>query len=170
MSESHMLLAGAAIIGGFVRGFAGFGGPMILIPVLNLFYPPVLSIWIMAVVDLASNVYLVPTAGKFAQPKIYVPLIVGSLLTMTLGIYALVLVDAVTMRRAICIAIILACCLLMSGWLFRGRLSSYAWGAVGAASGLVLGATLIAVVTSVFLNAASRDSQKTAQISLFGRA
>ena len=160
MNEASMLLGVAAIVGGFIRGFAGFGGPMTIIPILGLFYPPALSIWIMAVVDLAANIYLVPTAWRHATVRVYLPLILGSGLTLALGVYALVLVDPVTMRRVICVSIILACGLLMSGWLFRGRLGTTSWLAVGAASGLVLGATLIAVVTSLFLNAASRDAQE----------
>lgn len=160
MDESVIPLSLAAIVGGFIRGFSGFGGPMTIIPVLSLYYSPALAIWIMAVVDLAANIYLVPTATRQASAKIFGPLIAGSLLTLPLGIYALVLIDAVLMQRIICVAIILACCLLMSGWIFRGKLGTGAWLAVGAASGTVLGATLIAVVTSVFLNAASRDARE----------
>lgn len=157
MDEAAILFCLAAIFGGYIRGFSGFGGPMTIIPVLSLYYPPALAIWIMAVVDLAANVYLVPTAARHASLRTYGPLIVGSLLTLPLGIYALFVVDAVVMQRVICVAIILACCLLISGWVFRGRLGMGAWFAVGAVSGMVLGATLIAVVTSVFLNAAGQD-------------
>lgn len=160
MSDTTALLGLAAMVGGIIRGFSGFGGPMIIIPVLNLFYPPALSIWIMALVDLAANAYLIPTARKHATATIYLPLILGSLVTLALGVHALTIVDAVTMRRAICVGIILSCCLLMSGWLFRGRLRFGSWFAVGAASGLVVGASLIAVVTSVFLNAASRNTEE----------
>ena len=160
MDEAAVVLSAAAIVGGFIRGFSGFGGPMTIIPVLSLYYSPALAIWIMAVVDLAANIYLVPTAARYASRKTFGPLIVGSLLTLPLGIYALILIDAVLMQRIICVAIILACCLLMSGWIFRGQLGSGAWLTVGAASGIVVGATLIAVVTSVFLNAASRDARE----------
>ena len=48
MYETPTLLCLAAMVGGFIRGFSGFGGPMIIIPILNLFYPPSLSIWILA--------------------------------------------------------------------------------------------------------------------------
>lgn len=159
MSDIPALLIVATIVGGFIRGYSGFGGPMVILPVLNLFYPPALSIWIMALVDLAPNAYLIPTARQHARSRIYVPLTLGSLLTMALGVQALIYLDALTMRRVICIAIIAACGLLMTGWLFRGQLRAGSWFAVGAASGLVLGACMIAVVTSVFLNAASRDSE-----------
>lgn len=160
MSETPILLSLAAMVGGFIRGFSGFGGPMIIIPILNLFYPPSLSIWIMALVDLAPNTYLVPTAWQYARVRIYLPLIIGSLLTLPVGVYALVVMDALIMQRVICVGIILSCCLLMSGWLFRGQLKTGSWIAIGAASGLVIGATLIAAVTSVFLNAASRKTDQ----------
>ena len=114
----------------------------------------------MALVDLVANIYLVPTAKRYATASVYVPLVVGSLITMAIGIYALVVFDAVTMRRVICVAIIISCCILLSGWMFRRRLATGSWLAVGAASGLVLGATMIAVVTSVFLNAAGDDAER----------
>ena len=160
MTETPILLSLAAIVGGFIRGFSGFGGPMIIIPILNLFYPPALSIWIMALVDLAPNTYLIPTARRHATARIYLPLIAGTLLTLPIGVYALVVMDAQTMQRAICVGIILSCCILLSGWLFRGQLKTGSWAAIGAASGLVLGATLIAAVTSVFLNAASQKTDE----------
>ncbi|MGI9409837.1 MAG: TSUP family transporter [Hyphomicrobiaceae bacterium] len=160
MNEAHILLGLATLTGGFIRGYSGFGGPMTVLPVLNLIYPPAVSIWIMALVDLVANIYLVPTAKRYATANVYVPLVLGSLTSMMIGIYALVVFDAVTMRRVICVAIIVSCCVLMSGWMFRSRLTAGSWLAVGAASGLVLGATLIAVVTSVFINAASQDADR----------
>ena len=60
MSDIAGLLLLATTVGGFIRGYSGFGGPMVILPVLNLFYPPALSIWIMALVDLAPNAYLIP--------------------------------------------------------------------------------------------------------------
>lgn len=160
MSDIPALLLLAATVGGFIRGYAGFGGPMVILPVLNAFYPPALSIWIMALVDLVPNAYLIPTARQHATPRIWLPLTLGSLLTLAVGVQALIYLDVLTMRRVICIAIILACGLLMTGWLFRGQLRTGSWLAVGAASGLVLGACMVAVVTSVFLNAASRDTEQ----------
>ena len=131
-----------------------------MIPVLNLFYPPSLTIWMMAVIDLPANVYLIPSARKHANAHIWVPLSLGTFATMSLGVYLLVLVDETIMRSVICVGIILACCVLLSGWLYRGQMGIVSWVTVGAVSGLVLGATLIAVVTTVFVNAASRDAQE----------
>ena len=133
---------------------------MTVIPVLNIFYPPSLSLWIMALVDLPANIYLIPSAKRYANARIWLPLTLGTLLTMAFGVYILVLVDATVMQRIICAAIIVACLILLSGWLYRGRLGTASWTFVGAVSGLVLGATLIAVVTTTFLNAASRDTRQ----------
>ena len=83
----------------------------------------------------------------------------GSLLTVALGSYALVVIDELLMRRIICFGIIVACIVLLSGWTYRGRIGTAGWLGVGGLSGLVMGAMLIAVVSSVFLNAASRDAR-----------
>ncbi|MGI9478775.1 MAG: sulfite exporter TauE/SafE family protein [Hyphomicrobiaceae bacterium] len=159
MDGATALMVLSAFLGGLIRGFSGFGGPMIMIPVLNLFYPPSLTIWMMAMIDLPSNVYLIPSARKHANARIWVPLSLGTFATMSLGVYLLVVVDETVMRSVICVGIILACCVLLSGWLYRGQMGKRSWAMVGAASGLVLGATYIAVVTTVFVNAASRDAQ-----------
>ncbi len=159
MTEMHAILAVGALLGGFVRGFAGFGGPMVLIPMLSVFYPPLLALWMMVLIDALPNAYLVPNAWRYANAKIFLPLIVGSLITVALGSYALVVFDELLMRRVICIGIIIACAILLSGWTYRGRVGTAGWIGVGGLSGLVMGAMLIAVVSSVFLNAASRDAR-----------
>jgi uncharacterized membrane protein YfcA len=157
--ESFGLLLTGVAVGGFIRGFVGFGGPMTVIPLLAIYYPPAVAIWIMALIDFPPNAFLIPSTWRYAKPQIYLPLIIGTVLTLAIGVYGLVMIDAVLMRRIISVAIILACLLLLSGWMYRGRVNTGGWLAVGALSGLVAGATLIAVVTSVFLNAASRDLQ-----------
>lgn len=159
MTELHGLLLLGVFVGGTVRGFAGFGGPMVVIPLLSIFVPPATAVWIVALIDLPPNIFMIPTAWRHATARIFVPLAIGSVLTLGIGAYALVMIDAVIMQRVISAAIIVACAVLLSGWMYRGYIATSAWLGVGALSGLVAGATLIAVVTSVFLNAASRDAQ-----------
>lgn len=159
MTELHGLLLLGVFLGGTVRGFAGFGGPMVVIPLLSISFPPATAVWIVALIDLPPNIFMIPTAWRHSTAKIFVPLIIGSLLTVGIGAYALVMIDALIMQRVISVAIIVACAVLLSGWMYRGRIGKSAWLGVGALSGLVGGATLIAVVTSVFLNAASSDAK-----------
>ncbi len=41
MSPSEVLLAvGATVLGGLVRGFAGFGAAMVIVPLLSLIWAP----------------------------------------------------------------------------------------------------------------------------------
>jgi uncharacterized membrane protein YfcA len=57
------VLGPTAAVAGLVRGFAGFGGPLLMLPVLNAFLPPATSLWVMWV-DLLVSVRLLPDARR----------------------------------------------------------------------------------------------------------
>ena len=48
------VLIPAALLAGVVRGFAGFGGPLTLLPALNVFMPTSAAILVMSWIDLLA--------------------------------------------------------------------------------------------------------------------
>lgn len=154
----YWILVPAAVVGGFLRGFAGFGGPLFMLPILNVFLPPAISAGVMMWIDLFANVQLLPGARRDSSRAVVIPLTLGTLLAMPAGAYVLLTVDPVLMKRAICAAILAAAVVLLSGWRYRRAINARIYGAVGALSGFVMGATSIAAVTPLFLSAGNHSA------------
>ena len=94
-----LVLVPVAAIAGFVRGFAGFGGPLLMLPILSFFFPPAASVVLMMLIDISVNLKLVPEVRHDASRAVILPLFVGTLLAMPVGVWALVYIDPVTMKR-----------------------------------------------------------------------
>lgn len=146
------VLIPAALLAGVVRGFAGFGGPLMLLPALAAFMPTATAILLMNWIDLLVNVQLLPRATREAKAGVVVPLTAGAVLTMPLGVLLLLGVDAVIMKRALSATILVAALVLLSGWRYPGTIGRTGWVGVGALTGVVMGATSLAITSALFLH------------------
>jgi uncharacterized membrane protein YfcA len=161
MSDSTLfygVLVPATVIGGFLRGFAGFGGPLFMLPILSFFLPPPVAVGVMMWIDIFSNVHLIPGARADASRAVVIPLLIGTAIAMPLGAHVLLSVEPVLMKRIICGSILLMALVLLTGWRFRSALGAPGYVGIGALSGLVMGSTAIAAVTPLFLGAGHRTA------------
>lgn len=152
------VLVPISVIGGFLRGFAGFGGPLFMLPILNGYFSPAVSIAVMMWVDIFSNVHLLPEARRHSSREVVMPMTIGTLIGMPIGTYLLLQADPVLMKRVISATILVAALILLTGWRYPRPLGPRTLGGVGGFSGLVMGATAIAAVTPVFLAASSHSA------------
>ena len=155
------VLIPAALLAGVVRGFAGFGGPLTLLPALNVFMPTSAAILVMSWIDLLVNVHILPRAAREAKAGVVVPLTAGALLTMPLGVLLLLVVDAVIMKRALSATILVAALVLLSGWRYPGTIGRAGWVGVGALTGVVMGATSLAITSALFLHAGGQSAAES---------
>lgn len=96
------LLAVAAIfLGGFLRGFVGFGGALVIVPVLALIFTPKLAVVIHAITELPGIIQLLPTAVRHCVRRTVLPMIIALVIGTPLGVYALTAVDTDIMRIVI---------------------------------------------------------------------
>ena len=142
-----------AIAAGFVRGFAGFGGPLILVPSLQFFIAPKLSIAIALGLDLLANLHLLPEANEFASKRVLWPLVIGSALGLPLGLTFLQLADAETARKTNSLVIISCSLAVLIGWRFGQAFSRESLLAVGALGGISLAVSGISVIVNIALHA-----------------
>ncbi len=149
----YWILVPAAVIGGFLRGFAGFGGPLFMLPILSLFLPPAVAVGVMMWIDMFSNVHLIPNARADSSRAVVVPLLVGTAVAMPVGAHVLLSVEPALMKKIICGSILLMALVLLTGWRFRNALGAPGYVGIGALSGFVMGATAIAATTPLFLGA-----------------
>ncbi|MBE3637151.1 sulfite exporter TauE/SafE family protein [Mangrovicoccus algicola] len=126
---------------GLVYGFAGFGAALIYMPLATVWVDPSVAVAGLSLSALASLVTVVPRAIRQVEPGPTLLMVAAAFLTAPLGIWVLRSTDPLALRwiTSACVALTLAG--LMTGWRYRAVPGRLARAAVGAATGIVGGAT-----------------------------
>jgi len=152
----HLFLAvllPVAFLGGFMRGFTGFGGPLLVLPVMAIFQPAATAAASVLCMDIFANVQMLPSARLHWSARVLVPMSVGTLIGLPIGTYALVSLEPGVMRHAISLVVLLGAVALLLGWRYDRPIPTSGYGVIGLISATIMGATGIGVVTPLFLNA-----------------
>jgi uncharacterized protein len=153
----------AALVGGAVRGFTGFGFAMVFVPIASIFVGPTVAVPLIWLMDIPFAVPIAAKSYRHARWGEVIPLLIGASCLLPLGIYLLTVLDPTLTRWMIAIAIMLSVLALATGWRYRGTpgvpLSLSVGGLSGLASGLAqLGGMPLAVF---WLAAQQNDAQQT---------
>jgi hypothetical protein len=151
----------ATVVGGIVRGYSGFAGPMIMLPVLTILFGPVTAVVTIMLVDLAGVVVLVPEAFREGSRRVSIPLILGTLACMPFGSYLLLAADPAIMKDLIIYAVIGTAVALLFGWRYRRPLGLAALLGVGVVSGGFLSAAYIGAIAPLFLYAGPDSARRS---------
>lgn len=152
MSPSNLLIVMPVIfLAGLIRGVTGFGGPLILVPVLGFFYGPISAIATSSLVDLSCNVSLFRDAWRQASLPTVGLLIFGALLTIPIGGWVMLSFEAKGIARLVYATVCAFTVLLLLGWRLKQRLSPRQFVGAGALTGVVLGATSFGAAVMPFL-------------------
>lgn len=143
----------ASMVAGVIRGLAGFGGPLLLIPFLNLMFPPATTVAAVLLADIIASLQLVPKAWRQASLRVPGWLLLGTAAAVPVGTILLAWADPALMKRLISGAILIIAIVVLLGWRYRAPLRAQGYAGVGALAGVVMGATGIAAVVPLFLNA-----------------
>lgn len=134
-----LILVATAFVAGCARGFSGFGGALIFVPVASSLIGARLAVPLLLVVDLVLTPGLVPKAWRDADRANVGVMALGAAVGVPTGTYLLTHVDGVTIRWAIAAIVAGLLALLMSGWRYHGRPHGAMTVAVGMTSGLFSG-------------------------------
>ena len=129
-------LSAIAALGGFFRGFSGFGSTMAMVPLFTIIIEPVPAVFIGLSLDVIATIPLTPQAYRHAQWRDVAPLTVGYFVGAPLGAYVLLVTAASTMRIAIAVVIMVAGLAMLSGRTYSGPRTLAAALAVGGLSGV----------------------------------
>jgi uncharacterized protein len=156
----------AAFIGGFMRGFVGFGAALVIIPVLSLAYEPRLAVAAMTMVGIPTLFQLLPEALRTAERPIVVPMALAILLTAPLGTLILVSVSPVLMKIVISVLVVTMVAMLARGWRFEGEVGRSVLVGSGVAGGLIQGAAGIGgpPVVAVMLSRPGTPTQQRGNV------
>jgi uncharacterized membrane protein YfcA len=139
LDHAFWIVAILALIAGTVRGFAGFGAGMIMIPFISAIYGPKIGATSILIADgILTIPYLLKSIRQY-EPRTVTPVALGSVFAIPVGTYLLTTVDPTPIRWAI--APIIACLLAitLSGWRYQGIPKVGVSFATGAASGFLSG-------------------------------
>ena len=74
----YSVLLPVVAVAGILRGAMGFGGPLVMVLFLNVFFPPAISVAIVMWIDLCANLRLIPDAYRDSSRAVVIPLSPGS--------------------------------------------------------------------------------------------
>ncbi len=149
MAEAEIgvaLIGVVALVAGVIRGFCGFGGPAFMLAILTIYFTPDVIVSKVFVVDLLASIYLFLTLYKEIPWRSVVPITVSTILMLPVGQWLLIEVDPHILRRSIAIIIALCSLAMLCGWRYQKVLAMRYLVVLGACSGVVFGATYIALV------------------------
>lgn len=144
------LAASAVGLAGLVRGFAGFGSAMIMIPALGAIHGPAPAVAIGLGLEILLSLPFVGAVARQVDWSRMALLSATGLAAVPLGVRALLAVPAETMRLAMSGVVLAFVAVLAFGWRHAGRPTVPATAAAGAASGFLNGAVGMAGPPVVF--------------------
>jgi uncharacterized protein len=158
-----MAVAGLA---GMTRGFSGFGGAMIYMPLIAMIYDPRIAAVTVLVVDFVS-------ATPFAIPEIrrctwreVGPLSAAMAAGLPIGVWLLIVLDPIVLRWCIAAVVLSLVPVLASGWRYHGPPRLPLTLGVGLFSGVSAGAVLIAGPPVILYWLGGGNSAKTVRANL----
>lgn len=128
-----------ALFNGLIHGYTGFGGALLLVPILSILYGPVEAIGLVGIAMIFGSVQLYPAAARHAAWRELVPIFIGLVISIPVGAYLLFHLDPQIVRRAMGGFILVFAVILMSGWVYRGPRGTVPSGLVGSLGGIISG-------------------------------
>jgi len=162
-----VLIFAAATVSGLASGYAGFGGGLMLVPMMVWIVSPVEAAFMAALSSTVSLWVLIPSTARSATWSEVIPMVIALVVTVWLGITFLVSADPVLIRKGMGAFVTCATLVLMSGWRYRGPRGVGASAVVGSLAGGITGAFGIPGTpfnATYFLSAASSAEIQRANI------
>lgn len=132
-----------ATIAGLVRGFSGFGSALIYMPLISAIYSPAVAAPTILLIDTLCGLPFAIHAWPQANRREVLPVSVGGVVGVPLGVLALLYVSPLTLRWFIALLVLAAVAVLAAGWRYHGKPTLPASLSVGALSGFGGGAVQI---------------------------
>jgi uncharacterized membrane protein YfcA len=145
LAEPRLYAAMAvAVLAGITRGFSGFGGAMIYMPLIAAIYDPRIAAVTILLVDIvAATPFALPEVRRCTWREVG-PLSIAMAAGLPLGVWLLVVLDPTVLRWCIAIVVLSVVPVLASGWRYHGPPRLPLTLGVGLVAGVSGGATLIA--------------------------
>ncbi|MCX7565044.1 sulfite exporter TauE/SafE family protein [Sulfitobacter sp. F26169L] len=146
----------AVCVAGVVRGFAGFGSAMIIMPVASSVLAPVEAVIFLICAELVGPLPNAAAAWRDGAPRDVGLLLAGAILAMPLGVWSLSAIDSVVFGWTVSVAVVVLSILTISGWRLKQVLTAKLTVLTGAVGGFMTGFAGIPGPPVIMLYMASR--------------
>lgn len=130
-----------ALVAGIVRGFSGFGGAMVLVPILAATYGPRVAVPVLMLTDFVLTLPLAWRARRRCAWREVVPVTLGHVVALPAGIAVLVVADPTLLTRATGVLVLVVAAAMALGLRRRTASTRGATVGIGLAAGFLSGAT-----------------------------
>lgn len=115
-----LLLLGVVFLAGIARGLSGFGTGMIIAPVAGAIYGPKAALTLLVLIDILPALPVTIPAFRIARWGEVIPVLVGMVVGVPVGVWILVNGDELVLRWLICLTILACVAVLWMRWTWRG--------------------------------------------------
>lgn len=126
----------AALVAGMARGFSGFGGALIFVPLASAATSPKLAPVILLLVDGFTTLGMLPDGWRRANRREVGTMLIGALVGIPTGTALLAVLPSLTLRWLISCVVLGLLIFLISGWRYHGKPKTPLTIGVGAMAGL----------------------------------
>jgi len=120
LDHAFWIVAGLALVAGTVRGFAGFGAGMIMIPFVSALYGPKIGASSILIADGILTIPYLIKSIRYCEPRTVAPVALGAVLMIPVGAMILTTVDPTPIRWALVPLIAGLLAITLSGWRYHG--------------------------------------------------
>jgi len=142
-SAALLFLAASALTAGLARGFSGFGGALIFVPLASAAIGPRLAAPLLLIIDAVAAAGLIPNAWRYAARRDVGVMGLGAAIGVPLGAWLLTRADPLAVRWGLAVAVTVLLLVLISGWRYHGRRTPFVTVGVGGLAGLLSGSAQI---------------------------
>ncbi len=133
------VIIGSAIIGGFIRGFVGFGGSMVVVLAISLTIGPKTAVAASCLSGLPVLLQLLPVAIRRSERAFVLPFGLASFIAAPAGALVLVALNPAIMKLVIAALVLGMTFLLYRGWRTTRAGNPIYLASAGAAAGFIQG-------------------------------
>ncbi len=141
MDWQTLAVAGVAALGGLMRGLTGFGGAMVMAPILSMAYPPARVVPVVMLLEAFIAAPMLWPAWKRAQRGLVLTICAAAVAALPAGAFVLLHAPAQLLRRGIAGIVMALSLMLLGGVRYRGPRPLPLTVAIAAGCGVLLGAT-----------------------------
>jgi uncharacterized membrane protein YfcA len=137
------VVAAAAFAGSLIRGFSGFGSGLVFMPIGAACLGPKPAAGVLFIIDTLLIIPFVVRAARIVEWREVLPLGLGAVLMVPVGVAVLFAIDPVPLRWGLSLAILGSIALLWAGLRYRGRTRTWLSILVGGIAGFMSGSAQI---------------------------
>lgn len=163
---TELAIVSIVLAAGFIRGVTGFGGSMLMTPILANLVGPVHAVAIALILETAAALVMFSDALQLVRWRTLLCLIGPAALTLPLGGYILLNVDPAVARRLIAAVVVVFSLLLLSGFRYSGAPRAATLVALGSLVGALLGSTSIGAPPVILYFLSGPDSAAITRANL----